>query len=269
MNPARVSFVMDTLTSGGAVERKYMPLSSPLRFLDIGSGGGILLESFLRLGLPPSQLTSVEPSAALCGAMKSRLEGSGLGSGMTVHNGLIETLPKTEPADVVTALEVIEHVPLEGRKLFIDSMLDNLAPGGHIFLSTMDQDVETYLRCIVGAEYIAQVTPVGTHSYDLFMPPQSLADSFVRDEVSLVKVSKLLPKGGLLGEIKTYGLKKQGGEWMVGKEENVDCVTRQAGESDESVRERIGKAGGWGNYVICFKKAGGEEEEEKNERLAV
>ena len=85
---------------------------------------------------------------------------------------------KSETFDIVTCLEVLEHVP-DPRSL-VKTCVDLLKPGGHLFLSTINKNPRSWITAIIGAEYIFNLLPKGTHEFDKFIKPSSLA-SFVRD----------------------------------------------------------------------------------------
>ena len=80
--------------------------------------------------------------------------------------------------DIVTCLEVLEHVP--DPKSLVATCIDLLKPGGALFLSTINKNPRSWITAIVGAEYIFNLLPKGTHEFDKFIKPSSLA-KYVRD----------------------------------------------------------------------------------------
>ena len=74
--------------------------------------------------------------------------------------------------DIVTAMEVVEHV--NNKETFINSISQLVKPNGWVFLSTMNKSYESYLKMIVGAEYLSGVVPKGTHDWELFINPEDL-----------------------------------------------------------------------------------------------
>jgi len=140
------------------------------RVLDVGCGGGILAESLSKAG---ATVTGIDLSTkALKVAELHQLE-----SGTTVRYRSIsaEDLAKEEPQsyDVVTCMEMLEHVP---DPVSVVRACENLCkPGGHIFFSTLNRNPKSYLFAIIGAEYILQLLPKGTHQYEKFIKPSELA----------------------------------------------------------------------------------------------
>lgn len=138
--------------------------------LDVGCGGGILAESLSKAG---ASVTGIDLSTkALKVAELHQLE-----SGTTVRYRSIsaEDLAKEEPQsyDVVTCMEMLEHVPNPAS--VVQACANLCKPGGHIFFSTLNRNPKSYLFAIIGAEYILQLLPKGTHQYEKFIKPSELA----------------------------------------------------------------------------------------------
>lgn len=140
------------------------------RTLDVGCGGGILAESLSKAG---ATVTGIDLSTkALKVAELHQLE-----TGTTVRYRSIsaEDLAKEEPQsfDVVTCMEMLEHVPDPAS--VVQACANLCKPGGHIFFSTLNRNPKSYLFAIIGAEYILQLLPKGTHQYEKFIKPSELA----------------------------------------------------------------------------------------------
>ena len=138
--------------------------------VDIGCGGGILAESMARTG---ATVRGIDLSTkALKVADLHSLE-----SGVTVTYEEIaaEALAARMPAsvDVVTCMEMLEHVPDPQSVLRACATL--VRPGGHVFCSTINRNLKAYLLAVVGAEYVIKMLPRGTHDYDKFITPSELA----------------------------------------------------------------------------------------------
>jgi 2-polyprenyl-6-hydroxyphenyl methylase / 3-demethylubiquinone-9 3-methyltransferase len=138
--------------------------------LDIGCGGGILSES---MALRGAQVTGIDlGEKALKVAQLHRLE-----SRVSVDYRLIsaEALAAERPAsfDVVTCMEMLEHVPEPAA--IVDACSSLVKPGGHVFLSTLNRNLKSYLFAVIGAEYVLNMLPRGTHQYEKFIKPSELA----------------------------------------------------------------------------------------------
>jgi len=140
------------------------------RVLDVGCGGGILTESLSKAG---ATVTGIDLSTkALKVAELHQLE-----SGTSVRYRLIsaEDLAKEESGsyDVVTCMEMLEHVPNPAS--VVEACANLCKPGGYLFFSTLNRNPKSYLFAIIGAEYILQLLPKGTHQYEKFIKPSELA----------------------------------------------------------------------------------------------
>ena len=140
------------------------------RVLDVGCGGGILSESMAGMG---AQVKGIDLSNQALGVADLH----SLESGITVEYEEIaaEALAAREPGsyDVVTCMEMLEHVP--DPAAIVRACATLVKPGGWVFFSTLNRNVKSYLLAVVGAEYIAQMLPKGTHDYARFIRPSELA----------------------------------------------------------------------------------------------
>ena len=140
------------------------------RVLDVGCGGGILAESMAKRG---AEVTGIDMGETpLSVARLHKLE-----SGVEVDYRRItaEELAAAEPEsfDVVTCMEMLEHVPDPGS--VIDACARLVKPGGHVFFSTINRNPKAFLFAIVGAEYVLNMLPKGTHEFAKFIRPSELA----------------------------------------------------------------------------------------------
>jgi 2-polyprenyl-6-hydroxyphenyl methylase/3-demethylubiquinone-9 3-methyltransferase len=158
LNPVRLAFI-----------DQRAPLAG-LKVLDVGCGGGLLSEAMARRGANVTGIdlgkTAIEVASlhALEAGVKVRYQVESAETHAQKHAG---------GYDVVTCLEMLEHVPEPEQ---IVAMLGKLVrPGGHLFVSTLNRTLKAYLLAIVGAEYIARLLPRGTHTYERFIRPAELA----------------------------------------------------------------------------------------------
>ena len=142
--------------------------------IDVGCGGGILSESMAVRG---AKVTGIDMGEApLAVAQLHQIES---GIEIDYRQGTAEELAaeKPEAFDVVTCLEMLEHVPDPAS--VIQSCADLVKPGGHVFFSTINRNPKAYLFAIVGAEYLLRMLPKGTHDYSKFIKPSEL-ESWIR-----------------------------------------------------------------------------------------
>jgi len=138
--------------------------------LDVGCGGGILAEAMARGGAQVKGIDLAQKSLTV--AKLHSLE-----SGVPVDYESIsaEDLAARSPGtfDVVTCMEVLEHVPDPSSVVRACATL--VKPGGRVFLSTLNLNPKSFLFAIIGAEYILKLLPRGTHSWNMFIKPSELA----------------------------------------------------------------------------------------------
>ncbi|HUQ25338.1 MAG TPA: bifunctional 2-polyprenyl-6-hydroxyphenol methylase/3-demethylubiquinol 3-O-methyltransferase UbiG [Burkholderiales bacterium] len=139
--------------------------------LDVGCGGGILAESMARRG---ARVTGIDLAEKALRVAELHL----LDSKLDVHykNSSIEDCVGS--FDVVTCMELLEHVPDPAAMVKACTRL--VRPGGHVFFSTINRNPKSYLFAVIGAEYVLGLLPKGTHDYQRFVKPSELA-SWARD----------------------------------------------------------------------------------------
>jgi 2-polyprenyl-6-hydroxyphenyl methylase/3-demethylubiquinone-9 3-methyltransferase len=142
-----------------------------LNVLDVGCGGGILSESLAQRG---ANVTGIDMGEApLSVARLHSLE-----SGVTVNYRRItaEELAQEQAGhyDIVTCLEMLEHVPDPSQ--VIQACATLVKPGGDVYFSTINRNPKAYAFAIIGAEYVLQLLPKGTHEYSKFIKPSELAN---------------------------------------------------------------------------------------------
>jgi len=163
LNPARLKFIADRADLSGA------------EVLDVGCGGGILAESMARKG---GLVTAIDVAPRVLATAKLHLHESGLS--IDYREKTVEDQAQETPQafDVVTCMEMLEHVP--DPPSIIQSIQQLLKPGGHGFFSTLNRTPLAFALGIVGAEHIARLLPRGTHRYDRFIRPSELS-AWLRD----------------------------------------------------------------------------------------
>ena len=137
--------------------------------LDVGCGGGILSESMAHLG---ATVSGIDLSDKALGVAKLHLLESG--KNVDYRKVSAEALAAEEPGkyDVVTCMEMLEHVPDPASIIAACARLTK--PGGHVFFSTLNRNPKAYLFAVIGAEYVLNMLPKGTHDYAKFIRPAEL-----------------------------------------------------------------------------------------------
>jgi len=160
INPLRLGYVEKFV---GHLENKAI--------LDVGCGGGILSEGMAKNG---ATVSGIDMSDAPLNVAKLHLHESNLT--IDYQKITVEELAAQQPAsfDVVTCMEMLEHVP--DPVSVIEACYQLVKPNGHVFFSTINRNPKSYLFAIVGAEYILNMLPRGTHDYAKFIRPSELAN---------------------------------------------------------------------------------------------
>lgn len=158
INPLRVNYI----DQGSPVAEK--------RVLDVGCGGGILTEALARRGAEATGIDMGEAPLAV-----ARLHALETGVKVEYRQVTAEDLAVEQPGqyDIVTCLEMLEHVPDPASIVHACAQL--VAPGGHVYFSTINRNPKAYAFAILGAEYLLKLLPKGTHEYEKFIRPSELA----------------------------------------------------------------------------------------------
>ena len=168
INPLRLNYINDAASLKGKT------------VLDVGCGGCILSESMAQLGAKVTGIDLGEKSLKV--AQLHSLE-----SGVDVDYQLIsvEKLAELQPFsfDVVTCLEMLEHVPNPAS--VVQACANLVKPGGHVFFSSINRNPKAYLFAVIGAEYVLNLLPRGTHDYAKFIKPSELASWMRNANLSL------------------------------------------------------------------------------------
>ncbi|ANO32982.1 bifunctional 2-polyprenyl-6-hydroxyphenol methylase/3-demethylubiquinol 3-O-methyltransferase UbiG [Vibrio breoganii] len=171
INPLRLQYVQDSI--GGLFGKKA---------LDVGCGGGILAES---MALEGAHVTGLDMGREPLEV--ARLHALETGAKLDYIRMTVEEHATTHAGqyDVVTCMEMIEHVP--DPQSVITSCAALVKPGGHVFFSTLNRNLKSYLFAIVGAEKVLKLLPQGTHDYNKFLKPSEL--------IKMVDATPLQEKG--------------------------------------------------------------------------
>lgn len=158
INPLRCSFIDSKVELAGK------------NVIDVGCGGGILSEAMARRG---AKVTGIDMGEAPLGVARLHLLESQLDVNYERSSAEDYAARHAGEFDVVTCLEMLEHVPDPASVLQACATL--LKPGGHLFVSTINRNPKAWLFAVVGAEYVLNMLPRGTHDYAKFIRPSELA----------------------------------------------------------------------------------------------
>src|SRR5690625_3247976 len=175
INPLRLGWIRD--------------LAGPLagkKILDVGCGGGILAESMAK---EEAEVTGIDLADNTLTV--ARLHG--LESGVKVNYRKIsaEDHAREQPGhyDIVTCMEMLEHVPTPPS--IVQACAQLVKPGGWVFFSTLNRNPKSFLFAIIGAEYVLNLLPCGTHHYESFIKPSELARAARQADLKVQKISGL------------------------------------------------------------------------------
>ena len=172
INPLRSNYIDQKISLNG------------LKVLDVGCGGGLLAEAFETMG---ASVTAIDVTEANIEVAKLHAKQTGKTISYLMTRAEDLAIKEPESFDVVACLEVIEHVPDPGQ--LIDACAKLLKPKGEIFLSTLNRNPRSFVTAILGAEYIFNVLPKGTHEWSKFIKPSEL-EKYMRAAGIKLKESK-------------------------------------------------------------------------------
>ncbi len=166
-NPVRIEYILDTCSNYFKFQKdKKLPLKG-FKILDIGCGGGLISEPMTRLG---AEVTGIDASKkniiiASLHAKKNNLK-------IEYLDKSPEQMDDVKKFDIILNLEVVEHV--DDLDLFLKSCSKLLKKNGLIFTATINRTFTSYIKAIIGAEYILRWLPIGTHDWNKFIRPEEL-----------------------------------------------------------------------------------------------
>ena len=168
INPLRVQFISQHIAlQGDGTDSKNSFYD--MQMIDVGCGGGILSESLAKLG---ANVTGIDMGTEPLNVAKLHA----LETGVTIDYQKITAEEKAQQNpgtfDVVTCMEMLEHVPDPASVIQACSTL--VKPGGLIFFSTLNKSIKSYLLAILAAEKVLKIVPDGTHDHDKFIRPSQL-----------------------------------------------------------------------------------------------
>lgn len=178
-NPVRLAYIREQAIAhfgrDGMARRPF----EGLRLLDIGCGGGLLCEPMARLGATVVGADASEKNIKIA-SLHAEQSGLDIDYRATTSEALAEA---GEQFDIVLNMEVVEHVA--DVPLYLKSCADLVAPGGLMFVATINRTARAFALAIVGAEYVLRWLPRGTHTYENFLTPDEIAAILSRNAMRI------------------------------------------------------------------------------------
>ena len=191
-NPIRIEYILEKIKDHYSIKNQNGNILKGLNILDIGCGGGLISEPMCRLGANVTGIDASEKNikVAKLHSSKSKLK-------INYQTKSPEQLDASEKFDIILNLEIVEHV--DNVKLYLKSCNSLLKNNGLMFTATLNRTIVSYIKAIIGAEYILRWLPIGTHDWNKFIKPEELEvllaeNSFSTKEVKGLEFNPFLRK---------------------------------------------------------------------------
>ena len=181
-NPIRIEYITENIKKHFNINNNNF--LQKLNLLDIGCGGGLISEPMARLG---AKVTGIDASEKNIKIAKLHANKSKLNIRYLTKSP--EQLNEFEKFDIILNLEIIEHV--EDVSLYIDSCYKLLKKNGIMFTATLNRTFTSYIKAIIGAEYILRWLPIGTHDWNKFIKPQELEELLLSKNFKTINIKGL------------------------------------------------------------------------------
>jgi len=183
-NPIRIEYITDNIKKYFTITNDKANYLEGLNILDIGCGGGLISEPMARLG---AKVTGIDASAKNISIAKIHSEKNELK--INYFNTSPENFKEIEKFDVILNLEIVEHV--DNVNLYIKSCYKLLKKNGLMFTATLNRSFASYIKAIIGAEYILRWLPIGTHDWNKFIKPEELERFLYQEKFSTLDIKGL------------------------------------------------------------------------------
>ena len=182
-NPIRIEYITENIKKHFNIKTNNNFLKN-LNILDIGCGGGLISEPMARMGATVTGIDASEKNIKIAQlhAKKNNLD-------ILYLNKAPEQMREVEKFDIILYLEIVEHV--DNVDLYIDSCYLLLKKNGLMFTATLNRTLTSYIKAIIGAEYILRWLPIGTHEWDKFIKPEELEKIFVSKKFKTIDIKGL------------------------------------------------------------------------------
>ena len=183
-NPIRIEYIKEKIINHFNIKKDKSNFLSGINILDIGCGGGLISEPMARLG---AKVTGIDASEKNIKVASLHSESSGLQ--INYLHSSPEKLTTSEKFDVILNLEIVEHV--ENVDFYIRSCHKLLKNNGLMFTATLNRSFSSYIKAIIGAEYLLRWLPIGTHDWNKFIKPEELEKILNQEKFSTLDVKGL------------------------------------------------------------------------------
>lgn len=183
LNPVRLEYIRSELLSRFARDRQGLAPFDGLSLLDIGCGGGLVAEPMARLGF---RVTAIDAAAEAIAVARSHAEEAGLAIDYRVATAE-DLAGEGRRFDAVLALEIVEHVA--DRDAFFAAVGALVRPGGAFIGATLNRTLRAFALAIVGAEYVLNWLPRGTHEWRRFVRPSEFALGLRRNGLATTRLA--------------------------------------------------------------------------------
>ncbi len=205
-NPIRISYIKENIIkSFNIIQKNKTPLKN-IKVLDIGCGGGLLSEPMCRLGADVTGIDASKKniSVAKIHAKKNKLK-------IKYICASPEKIKSNNKFNVILNMEIVEHV--EDLNFFLKSCSNLLKKNGIMFVATINKTLKSYAFAIIGAEYILQWLPIGTHEWEKFVKPDDL--------IEILKINKIQ-----LDSLDGMKFNLITNEWKISQDKSVNYIAK-------------------------------------------
>ena len=183
-NPVRIEYIIENIKKHFKISQNEPGFLKGLNILDIGCGGGLISEPMARLG---ANVTGIDASKKNINIAQIHSKKSALKINYITASP--ENLSNKGEFDIILNLEIVEHV--DNVNLYIKSCSQLLKKNGLMFTATLNRSFISYVKAIIGAEYILRWLPIGTHDWNKFIKPEELENFLSQEEFSTKDIKGL------------------------------------------------------------------------------
>jgi len=183
-NPVRIEYITENIKKQFNIKKEKSNFLDGIKILDIGCGGGLISEPMARLGATVTGIDASEKNINI-----ANLHSKKGGLKINYLNTSPENFEVTDKFDVILNLEIVEHV--DDINLYVKSCFKLLKKNGLMFTATLNRTFTSYVKAIIGAEYVLRWLPIGTHDWNKFIKPEELEKLLSQEKFSTIDLKGL------------------------------------------------------------------------------